>query len=768
MKDAGHIGRVGALAVALGVGLAVATTPGVAVALPSEGDSASSAGDSGSANTPSSTTSSVSDATSPDGGAAGADGSDGVHSPAALPESATGSTDLPAQAGTGAPVVVISGSGGARPATDDETISLAGDSDSSPAGDGVEFAAKPAAGSGQDDVPTLDGDVASHRAPTEPSGGGGAALPHADDADGPSAAVDDLFTRSSEQAGSLDPREIAAKPSNYGWAVTVSADALPQAAVDEVVPPAAPTAWGVAGEVVSAVTSVASQFVTAVVTQLLATGPSPTQSPLLWAMMGFARREFGFFDTPSAAATGSEDTVPLAPLAPLAPVDPTSQHVLVIGVDGMNLRNVLADDYNQNLFDLMSEGTTAASSIVGHATISNPSWTGVLTGVWSDRTGVINNVFTPWTYDTWPTVFNQLETIDRDIKTMAIVDGSINAPIAGAGSIPADTVVHFDLIDDNWSLTDDAVGNATVDALSLTSTNVPNFLFTSFAGVDNNGHDFGGDSEEYKLAIENINDNLGLIMAAVEAREACDPGPCESWTVMMVTDHGHMGPYTLGIGHGFQSPRETSIMVIARDKDGTVFTPGAINNTYRNVDITPTVVQLFGGTPEPYSDGMPLMDRAANGYQPVDQGQDALKQALNDALDQYGYPDITTEVGLDARTLFATVPYLIDDFNTTIIEGLQGFADTPVVGALATVLEVPINIVLGGFIYEATNIPAQIVARLTGVTGNDIIPPDIISRLTGGLLTFQLPILLTSTAPLSTAAPVCDDNSPPGAPCTAA
>ena len=58
----------------------------------------------------------------------------------------------------------------------------------------------------------------------------------------------------------------------------------------------------------------------------------------------------------------------------------------------------------------MGTSTTAASSIVGHTTISNPSWTAILTGVWGERTGVINNVFTPWTYDKFPTLFNQLET----------------------------------------------------------------------------------------------------------------------------------------------------------------------------------------------------------------------------------------------------------------------------------------------------------------------------------------------------------------------
>ena len=203
--------------------------------------------------------------------------------------------------------------------------------------------------------------------------------------------------------------------------------------------------------------------------------------------------------------------------------DPTPQHVLVIGVDGTNLSRILADDYNQNFFDLMDTSTTAAASIVGHTTISNPSWTAILTGVWGDRTGVINNVFTPWTYDKFPTVFNQLETLDPDIETMAIADWDVINAIAGAGSVPADENVYVPQIegDTNWLQTDDAVADRTVDAiLGVNRHQTPNFLFTYFVGVDENGHMFGGASPEYAAAIRNIDDNLGEILDAVAAREA--------------------------------------------------------------------------------------------------------------------------------------------------------------------------------------------------------------------------------------------------------
>ena len=61
----------------------------------------------------------------------------------------------------------------------------------------------------------------------------------------------------------------------------------------------------------------------------------------------------------------------------------------------------------------------------------------------------------------------------------------------------------------------------------------------------------------------------------------------------MVTDHGHRPQK--GVGHGFQSPDETSTFVIA---DGPDFRDGCINPKYEIVDTTPTVVSLFGGTPQ--------------------------------------------------------------------------------------------------------------------------------------------------------------------------
>ncbi|MCG7597669.1 alkaline phosphatase family protein [Mycobacterium sp. PSTR-4-N] len=388
-------------------------------------------------------------------------------------------------------------------------------------------------------------------------------------------------------------------------------------------------------------------------------------------------------------------------------------NVLVIGIDGTNLSKVLANQQNTNLFSLMQGGTTAASTIVGHTTISNPSWSSILTGAWGEKTGVINNVFTPWTYSTWPTLFTQLEQFNSSIETTAISDWDVIAGIAGTGgAATVDNNIYFTQVagDTDWSKTDDRVGDATEAAILGADPNVGNFVFSYFVGVDENGHMHGGDSPEYAEAITNVDRNIGEILAAIEASG-------QEWTIIVVTDHGHQPQK--GIGHGFQSPPETSTFVIA---NGAGFDSGAINLTYSIVDVTPTVLTLFGGTPSGDSDGTSLTDQDDSNVDPVnDDG--ALRADLLEIIAKYGYPDDATEARLALRTIVTSVPYFVFGATNQLTSGLQDLVDLgiPLVSLVAKVAIIPVQ--LGGdLVYVATNLAAQIVAKLTGVEGASIFP----------------------------------------------
>jgi hypothetical protein len=436
--------------------------------------------------------------------------------------------------------------------------------------------------------------------------------------------------------------------------------------------------------------------------------PGLPQLPTLAVILGAVRDEI----ERTLGARPPQPVYPPTATLPIgnpAPPAPTNQHVLVIAIDGTNMSKVIEGD-NPRFDELMSTSTTSTPSIVGHTTISNPSWTAILTGAWDNKTGVINNVYTPWTYDRWPSVFTQLETANPDIRTKAIADWDVIAAITDSG-IGADEVVYIPQVegDTDWSDTDDLVTQETVKTIEATDPGYvgerPNFLVTYLVQVDEAGHMYGGDSDEYEDAIERTDQNLGEILDAVEARElatgcAEHASTCEDWTVIVVTDHGHQ-PQP-GFGHGFQSPRETDTFVIVNgpqfDTPGCGTTCARFNPDYEIVDVTPTVLSLFGAPQDPRSDGVPLQSLNDRSSELID--LDDLQAALGAQMASNDYPNIIVNVALSVRTIVAFLPYYV-----------QG-ADLPAP--------------LGDILYVATNTPAQVVALVTGVWGArlfQILPP---------------------------------------------
>lgn len=597
MSYANNIGRVGALAVTLGVGWAVASASGVAYA--DTGDSSSS-----------SESSSASSSSSPSS------------------------------------------------SSDDSASSV---SDTSAAADG----------SGADDNEAADDE--------------------ADDNDAADEAAEDSAHRRTTKASRA---EAAADGDADASAESVTDDE------DVTEPDAAPTEKPTIKKVISDVVS-------SLLTPKQPSPATPLQGSTFLASLAAARDELERNTLRRNAVTTQQADV----------LDVGTPNVLVIGVDGTNLSRVLAHpELTTNFFKLIQGSTTAASTIVGHTTISNPSWSSILTGAWGEKTGVINNVFTPWTYSKWPTVFTQLEALNPAIETTSIANWNVISAIAASG-LGVDNLVNVPEQEDDprWLEADDLVGEYTEAAIAAASADVANLIFSYFVGVDENGHLYGGDSPEYLEAIANFDENLGAIMAAVDDWEDLTG---EQWIIMMVTDHGHQPQK--GFGHGFQSPDETSTFVIANSPG--LFTEGGVNLKYSIVDITPTVMHLFGYQPAADSDGVSLTDLDDSTVLPGD--NDALlRKALQDAIAMNGYPDIGTNIALSVRTIVATIPYYVDNIVNGITSGLQSLADQDIflISPLAKLAIIPVDIV-GDIAYIASNIVAQIVARLTGVEGASIFP----------------------------------------------
>lgn len=401
---------------------------------------------------------------------------------------------------------------------------------------------------------------------------------------------------------------------------------------------------------------------------------------------------------------------------------------LLIGTDGTNLARILADPANVNFRQFMLNSTTSASTVVGHTSVSNPSWTTINTGVWSETAGVTNNVFTPWTYDNWPTIYNQLEgAYGEGIETTVIGNWPVITDIAGAGSIRADniTFVPQGANDPYWTASQAEVQSKTIAAIQAADSDQGNLIFSYYVGVDEMGHAYGGASPEYAAAVRQMDSLLGHydttgpgtgtgLLGAVSAWEANPANGGEEWNVLIVTDHGHTDTNIAGIGHGFQSPVETASFLMWDQAYNDVH-DGWINNSWQIVSTTPTVMDTFNIAPPAYMQGAPLTSSVFDGTYvnptiSTTPFETNLYSVISADFAAQGYPDVLTNLSLGSRTVAATIPYYVYDPIQGIVDSVPDF------------LRLPVSWV-GAGVYQTLNIPAQIYVRFTGVTGNQIIPP---------------------------------------------
>lgn len=446
-----------------------------------------------------------------------------------------------------------------------------------------------------------------------------------------------------------------------------------------------------------------------------APAPTPLRLPLLPDLPAVPVAPAGAVAVSAASGTNTRYRAASALAQAEVLADPPVNHVLLIGTDGTNLSKILEyayDDPAGGFRIAMEDGITGATSLIGHTTISGPSWSTILTGAWDNKTGVINNLFDPEPYKQWPTVVNLIEFNKPEVTTAVIANWKYISDIAGAGGYPADINEYVPYDGESWEAADDEVAAKTIALIEATGSTEPTFIFSYHVAVDEEGHLHGGGSPQYRDAVLNTSQNIAEILAAVDAWETANPG--EQWTVIVTTDHGHQ--QSKGFGHGFQSPNETSSFVIF-DPEGDDANDGKQNLGYTTVDITPTIVDLFGIDQRSDFDGVPLQDKAAGIVDPVD-----LKQSLGDAISMYGYPNIGTDIALGARTVFASIPYLIDGFVTDITDMLQSVIDQDIflISGIAEVTKwiVQFN---GDLAVGVTQAVARVVAYLTG---SGTIPPS--------------------------------------------
>ena len=284
MVHAKYIGRVGALAVALGVGMAVASTPGIAYAQPSDSSSVTSSTDGSSAAA----------------GAASSGKSDGTNSSAPKPSSGSADEqsksiadrDVPAD---GDAADDAKEAGGAE----EESVTDRDDEDAPPAVGDED--APPAVSDGDSD----SGDSAIERVSTKPAGGRHAsALTQPDVSGDVESAVADAgqSTRSGGQVQTLSIETVTDAPVRRASVAPALADVATTLSPPVAVTPAPPPDLEeILEEPHTFLVGVIAHVVDAVLEPLLAPF-SPVRAPLLWTMLAFVRDEFRRITLPNLSA----------------------------------------------------------------------------------------------------------------------------------------------------------------------------------------------------------------------------------------------------------------------------------------------------------------------------------------------------------------------------------------------------------------------------------------------------------------------------------
>jgi hypothetical protein len=218
-----------------------------------------------------------------------------------------------------------------------------------------------------------------------------------------------------------------------------------------------------------------------------------------------------------------------------------NRKVLVIGIDGVR-SDALQQAATPNIDSLIATGLYTYDAWHCGITVSGPSWSTIMTGVWWNKHGVSSNAYTGSHFDDYPYFTTRAKELLPNLKCVQVVEW---APMS-------DNVYN-----DGWNLklkTPDGDG-ASTEAVASAQLQDPDLdcMFVYFDAADLAGHSsgFSPSNPSYMQAIENIDGHIGGLMNTLHARPNYAN---ENWLVLIITDHGGRGT-----GHGGISFEERHI-----------------------------------------------------------------------------------------------------------------------------------------------------------------------------------------------------------------
>ncbi|WP_218055973.1 alkaline phosphatase family protein [Actinobaculum suis] len=277
---------------------------------------------------------------------------------------------------------------------------------------------------------------------------------------------------------------------------------------------------------------------------------------------------------PSQASQASQTVAapgPQATPAQAMQVSSTSPAVrprplLLLGLDGTRWSIAAEPGVGTNLQRLAREGSWHQMTMEV-PTISAPGWGSILTGTTHAEHGLRDNSCVGGRTWNCPDFLSQAFYEDQRTTTFAAAGWPVLVDPSGLGPIIHPRMeqqyagLHNVIVRDGETYGYQRIDAEIADiaAAKLRSPEAFDVGFVYFCDVDDAGHVYGLQGEEYRAAIRRVDAHVGHLVEVISARD-------EDWLVVLTTDHGHRDEG----GHGGDSPRERESWVVAWAPSGNI------------------------------------------------------------------------------------------------------------------------------------------------------------------------------------------------------
>ena len=218
--------------------------------------------------------------------------------------------------------------------------------------------------------------------------------------------------------------------------------------------------------------------------------------------------------------------------------------VLIIGLDGCR-SDALLIAHTPNIDKLWMNGAFSFYAKTDPITVSGPAWTTMLTGVFSNKHGILDNE-----YDAklkYPHFFNIAKDKYPHLKIASI-------PQWG----PINNILKYDCND--FISSPESSEEVIELVVKILQEKDPDAVFVQFDDVDAVGHSdgYGPHIARYLKSIKRMDEFVGKIIFAVDNRRAVND---ENWLIIVTSDHGGFAKR-----HGENSIQEEMVFFISYGK----------------------------------------------------------------------------------------------------------------------------------------------------------------------------------------------------------